>query len=298
MRERSCLVRMNNVQSPVKFFCAHTVTGQTRGYREFAEAVVDMEVFCIEALGMAGEHRPHQSMQEMLDHYVPQLLDLQPRGPFFLLGYSSGGILAFELAQNIRARRREVGLLALVDSGIYTERLAPHLPHASYLDRGLWRVFASVLLESTAYLMKYSYLDSRIYESDNSFWDLSEPEKLERLYELLPAYARSEEWRRATFGEIQNYFRFMKTQWHAVRSHKLDLYPGDVTFFRVSETNDRLSEQTWRNVTLGRFSAVQMPGDHISIMRGGKARMLGAEISRLVQGVLRNSGASGEKIST
>jgi thioesterase domain-containing protein len=298
MKERSCLVRMNDVQSPVKLFCAHTVTGQTRGYREFAEAVVDMEVFCIEALGMTGEHRPHESMQEMLDHYVPQLLDIQQCGPFFLMGYSSGGILAFELARTLKARRHEVGLLALIDTGIYTERLAPNLSNASFLDRGLWRVFASVLLESTAYLMKYSYLDSRIYERDNPFWDLSEPQKLERLYGLLPAHARSEEWRRATFSDVQDYFFFMKIQWHAVRSHNPDRYAGDVTFFGVSEGNDQLSEQTWRDLTLGKFFVVPMPGDHISIMRGSKARKLGAEISRMAQGALRDAGASNQRIST
>ena len=56
------------------------------------------------------------SLEEMAAPFVEELLAIQPEGPFHLGGHSFGGVLAFEIAQQLIARGREVGLLALFDA--------------------------------------------------------------------------------------------------------------------------------------------------------------------------------------
>ena len=52
----------------------------------------------------------------MARHYMREVRELQPRGPYLLLGECDGAELAYEMAQQLRALGEEVSMLALVDS--------------------------------------------------------------------------------------------------------------------------------------------------------------------------------------
>jgi thioesterase domain-containing protein len=53
----------------------------------------------------------------MAADYVRTLQIRQPAGPYFLGGYSFGGLVAFEMAQQLQRQGHAVALLALLDSG-------------------------------------------------------------------------------------------------------------------------------------------------------------------------------------
>jgi thioesterase domain-containing protein len=48
--------------------------------------------------------------------YIDEMLGMQPAGPFFLLGYSLGGLIAYEVARQLRAHGHEIGLLGMIDT--------------------------------------------------------------------------------------------------------------------------------------------------------------------------------------
>jgi thioesterase domain-containing protein len=56
------------------------------------------------------------SISAFAEIYVDAIRRLQPDGPYHLLGWSFGGIIAFEMAQQLRRRGQPVGLLALLDT--------------------------------------------------------------------------------------------------------------------------------------------------------------------------------------
>ena len=66
--------------------------------------------------------RPHGPMQtaatldEVCEHHLAPLLELQPHGPYYLLGYSLGGTLAQGIAARLRQRGEEVAFLGLLDT--------------------------------------------------------------------------------------------------------------------------------------------------------------------------------------
>ena len=67
---------------------------------------------CIDSQG-----RPHhQSLEEMAAHYVMEIRKHQPKGPYYLSGYSLGGWVAFEVAQQLTAAGERVGMLGLIDT--------------------------------------------------------------------------------------------------------------------------------------------------------------------------------------
>jgi acyl-coenzyme A synthetase/AMP-(fatty) acid ligase/thioesterase domain-containing protein/acyl carrier protein len=73
-------------------------------------------VIGIQARGLAGHEPPHASVEEMATEYLKQIKTRQPQGPYYLCGYSFGGLVAFEMAQRLRESGDEVGLLGLFDT--------------------------------------------------------------------------------------------------------------------------------------------------------------------------------------
>ena len=77
-----------------------------------------------QAKGLDGLEKPLDRVEDMAQFYLDSLEDLQPHGPFFLVGYSFGGLVALEMAQRLTARGEEIALLVLVDTYPHINRLA------------------------------------------------------------------------------------------------------------------------------------------------------------------------------
>lgn len=61
-----------------------------------------------------GPHNPTK-IEDHAAHYLAEMRRVQPTGPYFLIGICTGGLLAFEMAQQLRAQAQSVALLALVE---------------------------------------------------------------------------------------------------------------------------------------------------------------------------------------
>lgn len=72
--------------------------------------------------GSRGEEIKYKSVEEFAKAYIEQLQKVIPNGPYFLGGFSFGGILAYEMALQLKNQGHEVPFLALLDS------MSPHVP--------------------------------------------------------------------------------------------------------------------------------------------------------------------------
>ena len=105
-------------------------------------------VIGIQARGLDGCDRPHESVEEMADEYITAIRTQQPDGPYFLCGYSFGGLVAFEVARRLSTDAAEVafvGLLATLPPGHHVLRLWTWM---AYLYRQLTRSLARLDLPS------------------------------------------------------------------------------------------------------------------------------------------------------
>ncbi len=66
-------------------------------------------VIGIQARGLSGEEPPHTSVEAMAAEYLREVKAFQPEGPYYLCGYSFGGLVAFEMARRLRESGDEVG---------------------------------------------------------------------------------------------------------------------------------------------------------------------------------------------
>jgi thioesterase domain-containing protein len=58
----------------------------------------------------------HQTVEEMASYYISEICRIQPHGPYFLGGYCLGGIIAFEMAQQLLRRGERVALVAPIST--------------------------------------------------------------------------------------------------------------------------------------------------------------------------------------
>ena len=75
----------------------------------------DQPVYGVRAKGSDGAQEPLRDVESMAACYLDAIRAVAPEGPYLLGGYSSGAIVALEMAQQLRAQGEEVALLAMID---------------------------------------------------------------------------------------------------------------------------------------------------------------------------------------
>ena len=113
----SSLVPIQPSGSQPPFFCVHGVGGNVIGLRELGKCMApDHPFYGLQSQGLDGTRPCHKTIEEMALHYIHEIRSVQPDGPYFLGGFSFGGLVAYEMAQQLRAGGEDVGLLALFDT--------------------------------------------------------------------------------------------------------------------------------------------------------------------------------------
>jgi acetoacetyl-CoA synthetase len=105
-------------------FIAHGLGGSVM---EFAQLVRHIRsphpIYGMQARGTDGMEEPFERIEDMAKFHLDAIRQLQPRGPYFLIGYSLGGLVTLEMAQRLSESGEKVALLALLES----------YPHSRYL---------------------------------------------------------------------------------------------------------------------------------------------------------------------
>jgi thioesterase domain-containing protein len=98
-------------------FLVHPVGGHVYFYLPLAKGLDGVApIYGLQAQGVDGEAPPLGSILEMAASYITAMRKTQPKGPYRIGGASFGGVVAFEIAQQLLGSGETVGLLAMLDS--------------------------------------------------------------------------------------------------------------------------------------------------------------------------------------
>ena len=98
-------------------YLVHGGGGHVLVFTKLARRLPDTQpVYAFQAKGLDGKTRPLTSVEEMAAHYLEALLNHQPEGPYRLAGYSMGGAVAFEMAQQLTMRGHQVTFVGIIDT--------------------------------------------------------------------------------------------------------------------------------------------------------------------------------------
>jgi thioesterase domain-containing protein len=111
-------------------FCFHPGGGLSWCYAPLLQELDPARpVYGIQAWEFATADRPWPAdIDAMVGHYIRMVREIQPQGPYHLLGASFGGMIAFAIACRLQHDGEQVGLLALLDSYPPAENVPVQLP--------------------------------------------------------------------------------------------------------------------------------------------------------------------------
>ena len=119
-------LKSSGTASPL--FCIHPVIGLSWAYSGLTRYLgSEQKLYGVQARGLTAECQRGgavnlpQSIAEMACEYIEQLRRVQPSGPYKLLGWSLGGLVAHEIARRLEADGEEISYLALLDSYPYVQ---------------------------------------------------------------------------------------------------------------------------------------------------------------------------------
>ncbi len=108
-------IRPNGHKTPL--FFVHGGFGDVLGLTNLARHLnSDHSFYALRGIGLDGIQELPDSVEEIATRFIAEIKTVQPQGPYILGGQCSGGTIAFEMAQQLKARGEEIALLALLDT--------------------------------------------------------------------------------------------------------------------------------------------------------------------------------------
>jgi thioesterase domain-containing protein/aryl carrier-like protein len=120
--EQALVVLQPEGQNP-PFYFIHGQGGHLmRGYHLAHHFFPTHPFYGLRSLGWRDDSRILQDFQAMATAYIQEIQVIQPQGPYYFGGYSLGGLLALEMAQQFQALGETVGVLIAIDTNLTARR--------------------------------------------------------------------------------------------------------------------------------------------------------------------------------
>ncbi|HTT06512.1 MAG TPA: acetoacetate--CoA ligase [Steroidobacteraceae bacterium] len=131
-------------------FLVHGFGGSAMELRPLARSLrLGAPVYGIEARGFRSDETPQDRVEDMARTYVADVRVRQPHGPYRMIGYSFGGLVAYEMARVLEQAGESVALVGLMDSTTH-ERFWPANARFEYLPRQAYRYLRRLQRSGTA----------------------------------------------------------------------------------------------------------------------------------------------------
>jgi amino acid adenylation domain-containing protein len=113
----SCLVPIQTAGSRAPFFCVHGANGAVVRFYDLARYLGSNQPFYgIQAPGLDARNSCQKRVEDMASQYIKEIRSVQPEGPYIFGGYSMGGAVAFEMAQQLTAHGHDRAVVVLFDT--------------------------------------------------------------------------------------------------------------------------------------------------------------------------------------
>jgi len=269
----SSVVELQPQGSRPPFFCVHPVGGEILCFVNLAREMAPDQPFygiCADRAGEVERTAPH--IKGMAARYIEEIRRFQPDGPYFLGGYSFGGSVAFEMAQQLTAQGQNVALLAILDhtpppARYYTPFGTPAFLMEFLRNTPSWLLdeISNARLDET--LARLRLKTGAVRRRIGAFLDRPSPgstaSDAEGLFDL---------------SRMPEPFRnLLEAHYRALREYVPTDYPGRVTLFRA-RTRPLLRlhgrDLGWSRLAAGGLEIIEITGNHHSILSEPHVRVL------------------------
>ncbi len=244
------LVQLRAGESDTPVFIAHGLGGSAM---EFFQVVKHIDsphpIYGMQARGTDGSDEPLDRIEDMAQFHLDAIRTLQPKGPYFLVGYSLGGLVTLEIARLLSQTRESVALLALLES--YPARRFVPLEQRVRLAARVAARHALNMLElpvpdAVSYFLRPSERLSHFSRNERG-----------RLYRHPPTGV----WSTAAMQRVRD------SGYLALQRYRPSFYDGKIAFVAARESSEFPNDPVavWGKL-VGKLTVETTPGDHYGII--------------------------------
>jgi thioesterase domain-containing protein/acyl carrier protein len=252
------LVQLKAGSTDPSVFITHGLGGSVMDFFQVVKHIqTPRAIYGMQQKGIDGAEEPSQSIEEMARYSLEAVKQLQPQGPYLLVGYSLGGLVTLEMARQLNAAGETVALLAMLDS-------YPEIRYLSFAQRS--RLLARLATRRASTAMKLPVSDA-----------VSLLLRPSRRRSLTPKVSYQPPADVSLSPAMQ---RVRQSAYLALTRYQPRFYPGRIRFVRAAIPTDFPADPSavWAHLA-GKFEVETVPGDHLGIMTT-HYEQLAAAISR------------------
>ncbi|MEW6367294.1 MAG: thioesterase domain-containing protein [Acidobacteriota bacterium] len=290
---RSCLVDIQPKGAKPPFFCVHPLGGDVLCFFPLARCMgSDQPFYGFQSHGLQQDLDPLKRIEEMAALYVGEMRKVQPDGPHLIGGWSFGGLVAFEMAQQLHAQGSPASLLAILDTtpGMEPQQAVEIRSADIYRDNRSWLLSIAQYVEGL--------WGRRLELSASALERMAPDEQLSYFVERVKGARLMSS--NVTLDQLRRLLNVFKSNSRAWCAYVPRLYPGRITVIRsalgvVPFGDSAQSADVARGafsddpaLGWGQFSSVPVevrtvPGSHITMLAEPNVNVLATQLQACLE---------------
>ncbi|NCE86326.1 hypothetical protein DK870_18235 [Pseudomonas sp. Q1] len=252
------LLPLHQVDGGQRLFCVHPGYGLSWSYASFipyvgaSASLYGLQSPALSAQPLAG------SISELASQYLQAVRQVQPTGPYRLLGWSFGGLVAHAMTQQLEAMGEQVDWLVLLDSQLADSEPLPSISAPEHLDN-LFRVlgYPAPVPAPTRETVRWEEVAAYLGSHDSPF----------------------------AFLPISVFDTLLDVSLHHYRL-SADFSPpaiqAPLIYLRAANATDPHSINAWRASTRGGFRLYDVPANHDDLTQPAAVAQIGPILQSLL----------------
>ncbi|WP_238962040.1 non-ribosomal peptide synthetase [Pseudomonas sp. AF32] len=289
-RDTGALVDFKNASQAPALFLVHPIGGHVLCYAALARVLKDqVHLYALQAPGTWDERGPLQSVQAQAMHYADAIEQVAPQGPLNIGGWSYGGVVAYELASELRRRGRRLHNVFLLDTIVRIKQGEVQIERSEFMNWFMWELLSGDGQKD----YDYQALD---------FSSLGDPDAFDAIRQHgIDRGLFDETLTRATLNQL---FQVFHANWQSLLDYRfppldlpITLFAADVQLPDVLQAPHELvgtafddPYRGWRSIA-PQVQRIAVEGDHLTMMREPHIQRV-AEFIRLRMDAARAENAS------
>ncbi|MEV5649231.1 amino acid adenylation domain-containing protein [Nocardia sp. NPDC052254] len=235
-------------------FCIHPMYGLAWCYAGLARHIDDRPVVGLQSPALSEDDYMPNSLQDMADRYVAEIRSVQPEGPYHLLGWSLGGLLAHAVAIALQEAGERVETVVMLDSH--------HELDVAFFRNAIRDALAEI------------GIGAEILVGDGDIHDLSE-DAVAALHATIPP-----EMTMLTPDRVRRIYRSAVRSAELIVEHSPGVYHGRLDYF--SATDHENPAQNWRDHVDGEIVDRRIDAAHDQMTAPSAMAEIGPQLARLL----------------
>ena len=254
------LIKLKPGKNGKNLFFVHPIDGHVFCYKQLVDALEsDYTVYGIQSPNYAQESaRSFESFEEQAAYYIQAIQAIQKKPPYFLAGFSFGGLVAYEMANQLWTNDDSIGLLVMMD-------VIP--PNSQSEDAKNEDQMIKLLLE---------LFEGKLVAPDE-LRGLSKEDRIKRLMRSIGFG----EW---PFSQQERIFNQVVDHWKSLSKYKLKSYPGKILLFQAEDrfihSKNCSLEKVWEGYVSQGVEAFDVEGSHLGVLKQPFVHAVARRLSR------------------